>query len=131
MAEPDAVQTFEDGLAQVRGAYEQALRGATDEPELRLINGRYVGPQGELTKLLKLMPKLPGDRRRELGQAANALKQEIQATFEEALRSIHRGAREAELTGPALDVTLPGRWQMPGRLHPITRVRNDVLDIFV
>ena len=82
MAEPDAVQTFETGLAEIRGAYAEALRAARSEPELRLINGRYVGPQGELTKLLKLMPKLPGERRRELGQAANALKQEIQATFD-------------------------------------------------
>ena len=131
MAEPDAVQTFENGLAEIRGAYERALRDAKDEPELRLVNGRYVGPQGELTKLLKLMPKLPGDQRRELGQAANALKQEIQATFDAALDAIYRRAREAELTGPALDVTLPGRWQMPGRLHPITRIRNDVLEIFV
>lgn len=131
MAEPEAVQTFEDGLAQIRQSYEQALRGAKDEPELRLINARYVGQQGELTALLKLMPKLPGDRRRELGQAANALKQQIQAIFDDALERIHRAAREAELTGPALDLTLPGRWQMPGRLHPITRVRNDVLEIFV
>ena len=65
MAEPDAVQTFEDGLAEIRGAYADGLRAAGDEPELRLINARYVGPQGALTKLLKLMPKLPGDRRRE------------------------------------------------------------------
>ncbi len=131
MAEPDAVQTFEDGLADIRGAYEQALRDAADEPELRLVNGRYVGPQGELTKLLKLMPKLPGDRRRELGQRANALKQEIQSTFDAVLDSIHRHARDAELTGLPLDVTLPGRWPMPGRLHPITRIRNEVLEILV
>ncbi len=131
MAEPDAVQTFEDGLAKIRGAYEQALRDATDEPELRLVNGRYVGPQGELTKLLKLMPKLPGDRRRELGQRANALKQEIQETFDAALDGIHRRARDAELTGPPLDITLPGRWLRPGRLHPIMRIRDDVLEILV
>ncbi len=131
MAEPDAVQTFEDGLAKIRGAYEQALRDATDEPELRLVNGRYVGPQGELTKLLKLMPKLPGDRRRELGQRANALKQEIQETFDAALDGIHRRARDAELTGPLLDITLPGRWLRPGRLHPIMRIRDDVLEILV
>jgi phenylalanyl-tRNA synthetase alpha chain len=131
MAEPEAVQTFEDGLAQIRKGYEQALRSAQDEPVLRLVNARYVGPQGELTALLKLMPKLPGDRRRELGQAANALKQQIQQTFDETLERIHRSAREAELTGPAVDLTLPGRWQMPGRLHPITRIRNEVLDIFV
>ena len=130
MAEPDAVQTFEDGLAEIRGGYEQALRDALDEPTLRLVNGRYVGPHGELTALLKLMPKLPADRRRELGQRANALKQEIQSTFESMLGAIHSRARQAELTGPALDVTLPGRWQTPGRLHPISRVRDEVLDIF-
>jgi phenylalanyl-tRNA synthetase alpha chain len=131
MAEPDAVQRFEDGLAQIRGSFEKALRAATDEPQLRLINGRYVGPQGELTMLLKLMPELPGDRRRDLGQAANALKERIQVAFDEALQAMRRRAREAELTGPALDVTLPGRWQLSGRLHPITRVRNDALEIFV
>ena len=130
MAEPEAVQTFEDGLTEIRSAYEHALRNATDEPALRLVNGRYVGPQGELTKLLKLMPKLPGDRRRELGQRANTLKQEIQRTFDDALESIHRRAREAELTGSSLDVTLPGRWQMPGRLHPITRICNEAIEIF-
>jgi phenylalanyl-tRNA synthetase alpha chain len=131
MAEPDAVQRFEDGLTQIRGSFEPTLRAATDEPQLRLINARYVGPQGELTMLLKLMPELPGDRRRDLGQAANALKQRIQAAFDEALQAMRRRAREAELTGPTLDVTLPGRWQLPGRLHPITRVRNDALEIFV
>jgi phenylalanyl-tRNA synthetase alpha chain len=131
MAEPEAVRTFEGGLSQIRATYEQALRDAPNEPALRLINARFTGPQGELTALLKLMPELPGDRRRELGQAANALKQQIQRVFDETLERIHRGAREAELTGPALDLTLPGRWQMPGRLHPITRIRNDVLDIFV
>jgi phenylalanyl-tRNA synthetase alpha chain len=131
MAEPDAVQTFENGLSKIRDGYEQALRAAKDEPELRLLNGRYVGPQGKLTKLLKLMPQLPAERRRELGQAANTLKQEIQSTFEAALQAIQRNVREAELTGLPLDITLPGRWQMPGRLHPITRIRNEVLHIFV
>lgn len=130
MAEPEAVQIFEQGLAEIRRAFADALHAAEDEPELRLINARYVGPQGELTRLLKLIPKLPGERRREFGQAANALKQEIQSTFDSALDGIHRKAREAELTGPGFDVTLPGRWQMPGRLHPITRVRNEVIDIF-
>ncbi len=130
MAKPEAIKKFENGLDEVRGEYAQALNSAADEQALRSANARYVGPQGELTKLLKLMPSLPGDRRRELGQRANALKQEIQAKFDESLESIRRRALEQELTGPALDVSLPGRWAHAGRLHPITRIRDEVLDIF-
>jgi phenylalanyl-tRNA synthetase alpha chain len=130
MAESDSVHSFETGLAQVREQFAGALRDASDEPTLRSVNARFVGPQGELTKLLKLMPKLPGDRRRELGQAANALKQEIQETFDESLERIFRRAREAELSGKPIDVTLPGRWQASGRLHPITRIRRELIDIF-
>lgn len=130
MAEAESVRTFEEGLAAIRGAYADALRQAEDEPALRVANARYVGPQGELTKLLKLMPQLPGERRRELGQQANALKQGIQQAFDASLEAIHRRAREAELSGPPLDVTLPGRWQSPGGLHPITRIRAELLDIF-
>ena len=131
MNDTDAVVRFESGLAEVREAFGSAFAEAADEHALRAANAKLTGPEGSLTKLMKLMREVPGDRRRDLGQAANALKQDIQRAFDDALEGIHRGAREAELRGLALDVTLPGRWQMPGRLHPITRVRNEVLDIFV
>ena len=70
------------GLAGVAKAFQGALEEARDEQSVRNVNARLLGPQGELTKLLKLMPKLPGDRRRELGQRANATKQEIAAAVE-------------------------------------------------
>ena len=130
MADSDPVAKFEKGLKRVQKSYARDLGAASDEPALRQANAQLVGPQGELTQLMKLMPKLPGDRRRELGQRANALKQEVQQAFDTALSSIHGKARQAELSAPPLDVTLPGRWSMPGRLHPITRVRLELEEIF-
>ena len=130
MADDEAVQEFEAGLQSARKAYSSAFDEAKDEPALREANARFTGQQGSLTALMKLMPKLPGDQRREFGQKANALKQEIQAAFDGALNALHRAAREAELTGPALDVTLPGRSVRQGGLHPITRVLHELLDIF-
>jgi len=65
-----------------------------------------------------------------MGQKANALKQEVQALFDARLEGLARAQRDAELTGPMLDVTLPGRGVGPGRLHPITRIKHALFDVF-
>ena len=70
----NAVQEFDEGLRQAREAYAVSFDEAKDEPALRAANARFTGQQGSLTALMKLMPKLPGDQRREFGQKANALK---------------------------------------------------------
>ncbi len=124
------VEEFEGGLARVRAGYAAAFETCGDEHALRAANARFVGPAGELTLLMKLMPKLPGDRRKQLGQAANAVKQEVSQAFDAALLGIARRAREAELSGPMLDVTMPGRDVKAGRLHPITRIEEELLAIF-
>ncbi|MGF1469948.1 MAG: phenylalanine--tRNA ligase subunit alpha [Sandaracinaceae bacterium] len=125
------LQEFEDGLAAIRGSYGELLSGADDEQTLRAANAKVTGPSGSLTQLLKLMPKVPRDQRRQLGQRANALKVEVADAFEAKLAHLARAARERELTGPALDVTLPGRAVQRGRLHPITRTMDEVLEVFV
>ena len=130
MDSDEATRQLEAGLAAVADSYRDAFASASDEQSLRAANARLAGPQGELTQTLKLMRSVPASLRRELGQRANAIKQEVQAAFDEALASIARRQREAELTGPALDETLPGRGPTLGRLHPLTRVKHELLDIF-
>ena len=130
MSDPDPMVELAAGLTAIAAEYEAALEGAVDEHALRTANGRFLGPQGSLTLLMKRMPELPGDRRKEFGQQGNALKQAITTAFDGHLLRIARALREAELTGPALDVSLPARPRPVGRLHPITRLQDELLDIF-
>ncbi|MEM9191030.1 MAG: phenylalanine--tRNA ligase subunit alpha [Myxococcota bacterium] len=130
MADADAVTRFEDGLAAVAARYESLFAEASSEHALRAANAQLLGSEGELTKLMKLMRELPKDRRKDLGQRANAVKNNVSAAFDGALEALAKAAREAELSGPPLDVTLPGRGRVMGTLHPLTRVRHDLLDIF-
>ncbi|RLB45254.1 MAG: phenylalanine--tRNA ligase subunit alpha [Deltaproteobacteria bacterium] len=130
MTDTDAVTRFEAGLADVREAFGSAFGEAADEQSLRAANAKLTGPEGTLTKLMKLMREVPGDRRREFGQAANALKEEVAAAFDGALVALAQAEREAELAAPHIDVSLPGRRPKPGRLHPITRVTIELVDIF-
>jgi len=126
----DPVQQFESGLASVEATYQQAFDACGDEQSLRAANARFVGPQGELTALLKWMPRLPGDRRKELGQRANAVKGGVERAFAGKLAALAEAARNAELSGPYIDVSLPGRGVRAGRLHPMTRVVHELIDVF-
>ncbi|HEY6881486.1 MAG TPA: phenylalanine--tRNA ligase subunit alpha [Polyangiales bacterium] len=125
----DIVREFEEVLERVRGAASSFATAGT-EHELREQNARLLGPSGELTTLMKRMREVPGDKKRELGQRSNAVKQEVERAFEDALKALARKAREAELSGPAIDPSLPGRNARVGRLHPITQVTYRLLDVF-
>jgi phenylalanyl-tRNA synthetase alpha chain len=126
----DIVREFEGVLARLRTAYAGAFEAAQSEHELREQNARFLGPAGELTQLMKRMREVPGDKKRELGQRSNAVKTEIEQAFNARLSAIARAAREAELSGPRIDPSLPGRSVRIGRLHPITQVTHRLLDVF-
>ncbi len=130
MTEHDRATTFELDLARIEKSFATAFEGARDEQALRAENARLVGPSGELTKLMKQMPGLPAERRRDLGQRANAMKGTIESAFDARLGAIAKAARSAELDAPHLDVTLPGRKPRVGRLHPLTRIANELIDVF-
>ncbi len=126
----DILQEFDTALSTMRGAYAAAFEGAQSEHELREHNARFMGPSGELTSLMKRMREVPGDKKREVGQKTNALKTEIEAAFAARLSGILRAARDAELSGPLIDASLPGRNVRVGRLHPINQVIYQLLDVF-
>jgi phenylalanyl-tRNA synthetase alpha chain len=126
----EIVREFEGVLERVRAAHASSFASATSEHELREHNARLLGPQGELTLLMKRMREVPGDKKRELGQRTNAVKTEVEKAFTARLSELLRAAREAELGGPAIDPSLPGRGARVGRLHPITQVTYQLLDVF-
>ena len=126
----NVVAAFEEGLGHAAAEYAAALDAARDEPALRAAHARYLGPNGALTRLMKLMPELPKEQRRELGQRANQLKLQIEQAFEQRLVALARAAREAELSGPPLDVSLPGWGARFGHAHPLTRIKHELLDLF-
>src|SRR5690606_25756783 len=102
MSESEAISEMERGIAQIEASYRQTLESAGDENELRRSNALYVGAQGELTKLMKWMPKVPGDRRKDLGRRVNQLKQAIESLFEERLAALEAEVKRRELEGPFL-----------------------------
>ncbi len=128
--EPNAYDELVAGLERLSSGFDAAFAAATDEHALRAAHAKYAGATGELTQLLKLMPKIPGDKRKDSGQRANAVKATIEEAFGRALSTLKDRARQAELSGPYLDVTLPGRSALASGLHPITRTIHELVEVF-
>ncbi len=127
----DAAAEIERGLERLGASFRDAFAAATSEPALREAHARFLGKKGELTQLLRLMGQVPGADKKRVGEKVNLLRNDVEAEFQKRLRSIERALREADLRARPFDLTLPGRTAAPrGHLHPLTRVRRDILTAF-
>ena len=65
-----------------------------------------------------------------MGEQVNAVRQEVEAAFEQCLGALSRGKRDADLKAAPFDLTLPARAIAPtGHAHPISIVRDEIVDI--
>jgi phenylalanyl-tRNA synthetase alpha chain len=108
-----------------------ALAAAEDQTAIERWRSEWLGRQdGRITRLLRAIKDQPPESRAAFGAAANALKQTLEARLEERLEAL-RQASIARLGGEgAIDVSLPGRPQPRGRLHPVTQTMRDCLAAF-
>ncbi len=118
---------------QLRSIEEDAARdlaAVADEAALEGWRVAYLGRRGRLTQVLRGLSALAEEERRNLGAAANQLKQRL----EDAHEARHSAQRDAVLRATMregrLDVTLPGVRGSIGRLHPITQTLRDILGAF-
>ena len=116
---------------ELRDTALKALKAAPDDAAIEAWRVEWLGRQdGRATSLLRQVREQPPEERAAFGAAANALKQ----VLEEALNTRQDAARQAELvdltTRHAIDVTLPGRPQPLGRLHPVTQTLRDCVKAF-
>ncbi len=90
-------------------------------PALDEVRVRYLGRKGEITARLKQLGTLPAAERPAAGQAINEARQAIEVALAARLEVLDGAALEAAIRAEAIDVTLPGRGQRRGGLHPLTR----------
>jgi len=116
----------EKSISQIQEEALVAIRSAEDEAQLNDISIRYLGRKGAITHFLRNIAALPPAERPLAGKQANQTKQCIAQEIEAAAALLD----ESRQVTDAIDVSLPGRRQHTGTLHPITRVNNEICDIF-
>jgi phenylalanyl-tRNA synthetase alpha chain len=111
------------------GALAQ-IRDAGTVPALEDIRVRWLGRKGTLTEQLKTLGSLPAPERPTAGARINAAKSAVQSAIEQRRAELESAAIEQQLSAGAIDVTLPGRGEAQGGLHPITAARLRIEQIF-
>ncbi len=107
----------------------QDLAGVADAAGLEAYRIRYLGTKGELKGLMGLMGQVPKELKRDFGQAANALKGQLQSAFDERSATVQAGAGD-QAAGPLVDVTEPGIDPGLGRRHVISQMIDQITDVF-
>ncbi len=122
---------MKEDIEHIRQSTISSLLEAKTEKEINEIRVKVLGRKGTLTGILKALPSLPQDERREIGRIANEVKKELEEKIDEVLLHIRERERMEALEKERIDITLPGRRIPMGRSHPITQVLNEIIDIFL
>lgn len=107
-----------------------AVEASADLTALDQVRVQFLGKKGELTDRLKQLGSLPAEQRRDAGQAINQAKQSVQDAIQARRETLEASKLADQLAAGALDVSLPGRGQQPGGLHPVTRTLERIEGIF-
>mgnify|MGYP001412366743 CR=1 FL=1 len=113
-----------DQLEREAQADLAAINGADDLERFRI---KYLGSKGAVKALMGLLKDVPREQKPAFGQRANALRQQLEAAFNELKEQL---GGTAAVIGPMLDITEPGLPPRMGRSHIITQTINDLIDVF-
>ena len=108
-------------LDDLKAEATAAIKSAGDSAALEKLRVEWLGKKGRVTDLLKSLGQLDADERPKVGAEINAVKQLLNEQISERKETLQQAAIAAQLAAEALDVTLPGRREDLGALHPITR----------
>ncbi len=120
--DPRVQEILDRALADIAGA-----RSTSDLEQIRV---RVLGRSGELTGLLRALGSTPAADRPRVGAEANAAKAQLEDRIAARVEALKTQEREQALAAERLDLTLPGRRVPAGAVHPITRVLDEVIEIF-
>lgn len=108
----------------------EAIQGSSDESSLDALRVQYLGKKGTLTAQLKTLGQLAPEERPAAGEKINAAKRQLQEAIDVRKKELVSAGLDAKLREEKLDVTLPGRRQSAGGLHPVTMTLERITDIF-
>ena len=119
-------------IEQIREEGRAAIGRASDAAAVEEARVGFLGRKAELTTILRGIGELPPEQRGPVGKTGNEVRRELEGLIDEAKARHERAELDDRLAAEAIDVTLPGTPPvLPGHLHPLTRTRREIEDIFV
>lgn len=107
------------------------VAGVSSLKELNEVKVKYFGKSGFITELSKGMKDVPKEERPNVGKMINEVRTQIEEIFSTREEVLKKEERAKTYVSESIDITMPSKTQSVGALHPITLIRNELIDAFV
>lgn len=121
---------MQNKLNEIREKAIAQISAATNLDALNEVRNTVLGKKGELTLVLRGIKDIAPEDRPKVGQWVNEARDAIEATLESQLKKLEKEALKLRYESEKIDVTMPEEVLTQGSLHPITLVKNELVDIF-
>ena len=121
---------MKEKLQQIREKAIAEIEGSDGLDRLNEVRQAVLGKKGELTAVLKGMKDVAPEDRPKVGQWVNDTRTAIETIMEEKMKKLEAEALRKRYEAEKIDVTMPAVKHEKGNLHPVTQVRNQLIDIF-
>ena len=108
-------------IEELKQQFSQQLDSASSSPEAEAVQVRFLGRKGPIQALMKELRDVPAEERPQVGKWINDLKQFVSQHCTARLEELRASEETTQLAQEELDVTLPGRREMLGRRHLLSR----------
>ncbi len=117
-------------LNDIVAVAKQAIANSEKNAELDLVRVEYLGKKGKITAYLKQLGNVSVEQRPVIGKSVNLAKQEVVGLIEVRSKLLAEQAMNEALKAETVDVSLPGRGEQTGGLHPVTRTLQRIEQYF-
>ena len=121
---------LEANLTELESAARRRIEAAATPEELEAVRVEVLGRKGALAGISKGMGRLAPEERARIGKLLNAAKQSLEAALEARQARFDSDALARRLDAEWIDLTLPAPGTRPGSLHPVTRIQEEIEDLF-
>ena len=117
-------------LENIRTNALSEINTAESTTKLEEIRNEYLSRKSELTNIKKNLKDLSNEEKRIIGPLANKVSSEIETALNEKYNSLYKKELNAKLEKDRIDVTLPGSFVPYGKVHPLTKTIDEIVEIF-
>ncbi len=117
-------------MDSIKAEYQSELGLIEDAKQLAVFWSKYLGKGGEIQKLMNGIKNVPNEEKKAYGQAVNEVKNWAQGLYDAKKVEIEKKEMMARYDDEKVDVTLPAKMTASGNLHPLTSIKNEMINVF-
>lgn len=122
---------MQEKAQKIKTMLEAEIKNMTSSTMVNELKVKYLGKKGLVTELSKEMGTLSQEERKEAGKSLNELRHFVEESIQNQMEEVSQKELDEKLKKEKIDPTLPGMALPVGSVHPLTKVTEEIEELFV